>query len=239
VLLRLLSEGEPYGYEQVTRVHGLGFDDVPDGSIYPALTRLEREGHLESRLVPSSSGPARKYYRLSASGAAALARGEQAWHFVVARVEPLFHDASWRTGGRSNGMTGLKTELLIWRLDRLRRDVPYGRRRRIRGEIHANLGEATQLLGEQDAIQRLGDVDDIAAEDRAAAGRGELPFRPDSGVRAAIWATVALLALTFIRIPTFGTVDTFDAHTDQQQVGLGHPLPLALPRDIRTSTLLE
>jgi PadR family transcriptional regulator PadR len=58
---------------------------------------LEREGHLESRLVPSSSGPARKYYRLSASGVDALARGEQAWRFLVARVEPLFEHASKRT----------------------------------------------------------------------------------------------------------------------------------------------
>jgi PadR family transcriptional regulator PadR len=97
VLLRLLSEGESYGYELVTRVHALGLDDVPDGSIYPALTRLEREGHLKSRLVPSSSGPARKYYRLSAGGERALVQGEQAWRFLVARVEPLFQSARGRT----------------------------------------------------------------------------------------------------------------------------------------------
>ena len=97
VLLRLLSEAESYGYELVTRVHALGFNDVPDGSIYPALTRLEREGQLESRLVPSSSGPARKYYRLSANGVEALTRGERAWRFLVARVEPLFQQASERS----------------------------------------------------------------------------------------------------------------------------------------------
>lgn len=90
VLLRLISAGEAYGYELVSRVHELGFEDVPDGSIYPALARLEREGHLRSRLVPSESGPARKYYRLSPSGHDALARGEEAWHGLVARVEPLF-----------------------------------------------------------------------------------------------------------------------------------------------------
>jgi PadR family transcriptional regulator PadR len=89
VLLRLLSEGESYGYELVTRVHALGFDEVPDGSIYPALTRLEREGHLESRLAPSSAGPARKYYRLSTSGVDTLEQGERAWRSLVARVDPL------------------------------------------------------------------------------------------------------------------------------------------------------
>src|SRR5262245_6370795 len=96
VLLRLLSEGESYGYELVTRVHALGFEDVPDGSIYPALNRLEREGQLESRLAPSPSGPARKYYRLSAAGLEALERGAQAWRFLVARVDPLFRHADKR-----------------------------------------------------------------------------------------------------------------------------------------------
>jgi PadR family transcriptional regulator PadR len=97
VLLRLISEGESYGYELVTRVHALGFADVPDGSIYPALTRLEREGHLSSRLVASPSGPARKYYRLSAGGRDALEQGERAWHALVDRVEPLFEARSYRT----------------------------------------------------------------------------------------------------------------------------------------------
>ena len=137
-------------------------------------------------------------------------------------------------------MTGLQTELLIWRLDRrLRRDVPYRRRRTIRREVRANLGEATQLLGEQEAIRQLGDVDEIAAEYRAAAGRGELPFRPDSGVRAVIWTTLALLTLTFIRIPTFGMVDTFDAHTGQQQWEWGIRYLWLFHGDIRTSTLFE
>src|SRR5215211_2760283 len=45
VLLRLLAEQESYGYELVQRVHEAGLADVLDGSIYPALGRLEREGH--------------------------------------------------------------------------------------------------------------------------------------------------------------------------------------------------
>jgi PadR family transcriptional regulator PadR len=96
VLLRLISEGESYGYELVARVHALGFSDVPDGSVYPALTRLEREGQLSSRLVASASGPARKYYRLSASGRDALERGEQAWRSLVAKVDPLFQPKNER-----------------------------------------------------------------------------------------------------------------------------------------------
>jgi PadR family transcriptional regulator PadR len=93
VLLRLLAEGESYGYELVTKVHQLGLTEVPDGSIYPALARLERDGHLVSRLVASPSGPARKYYSLSPSGAALLARRERAWRSLVARVAPLVDES--------------------------------------------------------------------------------------------------------------------------------------------------
>jgi hypothetical protein len=137
-------------------------------------------------------------------------------------------------------MTGLKTELLLWRLDRrLRSDVPYGRRKTIRRELRANLAAATDRLGEPEAIRQLGDLDDIVAEFRAAAGRGETPFRPDRGLRAVIWTTLALLTLTFIRIPTFGMVDTFDPHTGQQQWEWGVRYLWLFHGDVRTSTLFE
>jgi PadR family transcriptional regulator PadR len=89
ILLRLLADGESYGYELVTRVHSLGLAEVADGSIYPALTRLEREGHLASRLVPSTSGPARRYYRLSKTGQQALEAGARAWLSLAGVVTPL------------------------------------------------------------------------------------------------------------------------------------------------------
>ncbi len=89
ILLRLLAEGESYGYELVTRIHDLGLVEVADGSIYPALTRLEREGYLASRLVASTSGPARKYYHLSESGREALKAGTRAWLSLTELVTPL------------------------------------------------------------------------------------------------------------------------------------------------------
>jgi PadR family transcriptional regulator, regulatory protein PadR len=88
-LLRLLAERESYGYELVTRLHELGLTEVQDGSVYPALGRLERDGQVTSRLVASSSGAARKYYRPSASGYAALAHTELAWRGLVRALEPI------------------------------------------------------------------------------------------------------------------------------------------------------
>lgn len=88
-LLRLLADSESYGYELVTRLHDLGLADVQDGSVYPALGRLERDGHVTSRLVASSSGPARKYYRLSASGYGELKQTGQAWNHLVRALEQI------------------------------------------------------------------------------------------------------------------------------------------------------
>ncbi len=44
LLLRLLADRESYGYELVGRVRELGLDGLAEGTIYPALARLEREG---------------------------------------------------------------------------------------------------------------------------------------------------------------------------------------------------
>jgi PadR family transcriptional regulator, regulatory protein PadR len=88
-LLRLVAERESYGYELVVRLHEMGLPDVQDGSVYPALGRLERDGHVTSRLVASSAGPARKYYRLSRAGYAELAHTEQAWNNLVRALEPI------------------------------------------------------------------------------------------------------------------------------------------------------
>lgn len=88
-LLRLLAQQESYGYELVTRLHELGLGDVQEGSVYPALSRLERDGAITSRLVASNAGPARKYYRLSRAGYAELARTGQAWNNLVRALEPI------------------------------------------------------------------------------------------------------------------------------------------------------
>jgi len=79
LVLALLAERESYGYELVTRLQADGLEDMTTGTVYPVLTRLEREGHIASRLVASSSGPARKYYVPTARGAAELTRSARSW----------------------------------------------------------------------------------------------------------------------------------------------------------------
>lgn len=89
LLLQLCTLQEDYGYSLVVRLQELGFRDLAEGTVYPALTRLESQGFLEARLVRSSSGPARKYYRPTETGAAELARTRADWLTLVQAVGSL------------------------------------------------------------------------------------------------------------------------------------------------------
>lgn len=89
LLLSLLAEQESYGYELVQRLHALGLDGIADGTVYPALARLEREGRIAARLVSSRSGPARKYYHPTDAGYAALTQGRLGWQTLRAVVDPV------------------------------------------------------------------------------------------------------------------------------------------------------
>ena len=79
LLLQLLAEQESYGYEVVQRLHQIGLLDILEGTVYPALARLEREGRVSARLVSSNAGPARKYYRPTPAGYEALSVGTARW----------------------------------------------------------------------------------------------------------------------------------------------------------------
>lgn len=70
-VLAALRGGESYGYEVLSRVRATGLDSVGDASVYGCLKRLEKDRILESRLVASPSGPARRYYRVTDQGEAA------------------------------------------------------------------------------------------------------------------------------------------------------------------------
>ncbi len=89
LLLHLLAERESYGYEVVQRLQAVGLTDVMEGTVYPALARLEREGRITARLVSSSSGPARKYYRPTPAGYEALTRGAELWARHTAIVDTV------------------------------------------------------------------------------------------------------------------------------------------------------
>ena len=78
-LLAVMEEGPAYGYEMTKRLRARGLSIVGEGSIYPLLGRLEREGLVETYRAASDGGPPRKYYRPSPEGRRALEAGVSEW----------------------------------------------------------------------------------------------------------------------------------------------------------------
>ncbi len=82
LILGLLGRREMYGSEIVSELRGTsgGAIDLPEGTVYPALRRLERDGMIEGRWVDMGTGvPRRRYYRLTQAGERALATGREDW----------------------------------------------------------------------------------------------------------------------------------------------------------------
>jgi PadR family transcriptional regulator PadR len=77
--LAVMAEGPVYGYELTKRLRARGLATVGEGSVYPLLARLEREGLVETFREASNGGPPRKYYRPSAAGRRALDAGVAEW----------------------------------------------------------------------------------------------------------------------------------------------------------------
>jgi PadR family transcriptional regulator, regulatory protein PadR len=72
-VLALLEEEERYGFDLVRALAEVDGMVTSEGTIYPLLSRLRRDGLVESTWRESSEGPPRRYYRLTAVGQAALA----------------------------------------------------------------------------------------------------------------------------------------------------------------------
>jgi PadR family transcriptional regulator PadR len=81
-ILGCLSRGRHYGYSLVRSISGDSDIDLTEGTIYPILGRLAKEGLVQSEWVESSQGPPRKYYTLTL-------RGEEAFRVLDEEFKKL------------------------------------------------------------------------------------------------------------------------------------------------------
>ncbi|NJD31776.1 MAG: PadR family transcriptional regulator [Gammaproteobacteria bacterium] len=83
VLLSVLAEAteDLYGYEIAKRLSGTAEGGSPfkQGALYPVLRNMSAAGLLSSRVVPSYSGPPRRYYRITALGREVLSSWRATW----------------------------------------------------------------------------------------------------------------------------------------------------------------
>ena len=81
LVLSVLGDGELYGYQIAQRIRERsGAVLAPsEGSLYPALHRLERDGAVVAEWRASEVGPRRRYYALTPGGRQALAAARAEW----------------------------------------------------------------------------------------------------------------------------------------------------------------
>lgn len=78
-VLALLGEEERYGFDLVRGLAQMNGMVTSEGTIYPLLSRLRRDGLVESTWRESPSGPPRRYYRLTPAGRGALEAFRLEW----------------------------------------------------------------------------------------------------------------------------------------------------------------
>ena len=88
-VLAMLRDKERYGFELV---HAMGSIDgmvTGEGTLYPLLSRLRRQGLVETSWQESTTGPPRRYYRLPPAGQEALADFTGSWRRLRDSVDEL------------------------------------------------------------------------------------------------------------------------------------------------------
>jgi PadR family transcriptional regulator, regulatory protein PadR len=88
LILKTLSLEPQHGWaisERIRQVSDAALQ-VPQGSLYPALHRLERRGWIRARWGTSDNNRRAKYYELTAAGRKQLKEEEAAWHRITVAV---------------------------------------------------------------------------------------------------------------------------------------------------------
>ena len=98
LLLATLTEGPRHGYaiKEALRAGSGGRFDLPTGTVYPALHRLERAGLIRGSWL-TVNGRRRRSYQLSAAGRRALSDERSSWREFSAAVTALLGEPPWPT----------------------------------------------------------------------------------------------------------------------------------------------
>jgi PadR family transcriptional regulator, regulatory protein PadR len=95
LILKVVTLGPVHGYGISQRIRQISEQvlQVQQGSLYPALHRLEKRGWLEADWGESDNGRQAKFYRLSAKGRNQLATEEHTWNRLSRAVTLILETA--------------------------------------------------------------------------------------------------------------------------------------------------
>lgn len=85
VILRIVAADRVYAADILKRLDGTDFA-TQEGTLYPLLSKMRRDGLLDYEWQESDAGPPRKYYELTAKGKAQLADLNEYWKHVNATI---------------------------------------------------------------------------------------------------------------------------------------------------------
>jgi len=110
LLLCLLEEKSMYGYQIIKEMEqrSQGYFKYKEGTLYPALHRLERAGLISSEWQILANGRNRRYYSITSQGTTRLARERIRWHYFIYAMKLILQPGSaevYRTGGVTSGGT--------------------------------------------------------------------------------------------------------------------------------------
>ena len=94
-VMALLGERPKYGFELVQQLAGIEGLLTSEGTLYPLLGRLRRDGLVETEWRESQAGPPRRYYALTRKGDAAIDDFRQEWALFRGAVDEVL-----RKGGQ-------------------------------------------------------------------------------------------------------------------------------------------
>lgn len=96
LIMKVVALGPVHGYGISRRIRQISKDvlQVQQGSLYPALHRLEKRGWLEAEWDESDIGREAKFYKLSAKGRKQLVSEETNWHRLAGAVAQILRTAS-------------------------------------------------------------------------------------------------------------------------------------------------
>jgi PadR family transcriptional regulator len=91
LVLKVLEDGAMHGYGIATRLQQVSKDvlQVEEGSLYPALYRMEQRGWLSSEWAPSDTGRRARFYRLTRSGRGQLKAEAESWARLSLAVQAV------------------------------------------------------------------------------------------------------------------------------------------------------
>jgi PadR family transcriptional regulator PadR len=93
-ILNIIGRSRVYGYDIVKQLRGVDALVVREGTIYPILSRLKRDGLVRTSIEESSEGPARKYYELTRRGEQQLSEMNAYWTKLTSGIHALSEEQS-------------------------------------------------------------------------------------------------------------------------------------------------